>query len=179
LAPAKPRLIAVGGLSGTGKSLLARALATALPPSPGAVVLRSDVERKLLFGSAETERLPETAYAEDATARVYASLVEKARRVTAAGQSAIVDGVFAQPAERAAIEKAAGSAAFQGLFLTASLETRVARVCKRSGDASDADASVVRMQDQFDLGRITWAKVDAAGTAEDTLIRARAMLKLD
>jgi hypothetical protein len=35
------------------------------------------------------------------------------------------------------------------------------------------------MQDQFDLGRIIWSKVDASGTAEDTLIRARAMLKLD
>ena len=179
LVPAKPRLVAIGGLSGTGKSLLARALATALPPSPGAVVLRSDVERKLLFGVAETERLPEIAYAADATARVYASLVEKTRRATAAGHSAIVDGVFAQSAERAAIEKAAGNAEFQGLFLTASLETRLARIGTRTGDASDADAKIARMQDQFDLGRIIWSKVDASGTAEDTLIRARAMLKLD
>jgi aminoglycoside phosphotransferase family enzyme/predicted kinase len=179
LAPAKPRLVAIGGLSGTGKSLLARALATALLPSPGAVVLRSDVERKTLFSVAETERLPETAYAAEATARVYASLVEKAQRATAAGHSAIVDGVFAQPAERAAIERAAGNAEFQGLFLTASLETRLARVGKRTADASDADAKVARLQDQFDLGRITWSKVDASGTAEDTLIRVRAMLKLD
>jgi uncharacterized protein len=179
LAPTKPRLVAVGGLSGTGKSLLARALAIALPPSPGAVVLRSDVERKTLFGVAETERLPEKAYAPDATAKVYASLVEKARRAAAAGHSAIVDSVFAQPGERAAIEKAAGKAEFQGLFLTASLETRLARVATRTGDASDAGAGVARMQDQFDLGRITWSKVDASGTAADTLIRARAMLKLD
>ena len=179
LAPAKPRLIAVGGLSGTGKSLLARALATAFAPSPGAMVLRSDVERKTLFNVAEAERLPESAYAPDATARVYASLIEKARRATAAGHSAIVDGVFAQPAERAAIEKSAVNAAFQGLFLTASLETRLDRVGTRAGDASDADDSIARMQDQFDLGRITWSKVDASGTPEETLIRARAMLKLD
>jgi hypothetical protein len=179
LAPAKPRLIAVGGLSGTGKSLLARALATALAPPPGAVVLRSDVERKSLFGVAETKRLPESAYAADATARVYAGLIEKARRATTAGHSTIVDGVFAQPAERVAIEMAAGNAVFQGLFLTASLETRLARVGARTGDASDADASVARMQDQFDLGRITWSKVDASGAPEETLIRAQAMLKLD
>ncbi len=179
LVPAKPRLVAVGGLSGTGKSLLARALAPALRPLPGAVVLRSDVERKTMSGVAETERLPQTAYTADVTAKVYASLVEKARRATAAGHSAIVDGVFAQPAERAAIEEAAGSAEFQGLFLTASLETRLARVGTRAGDASDADANVARMQDQLDLGRITWSKVDASGTAEDTLIRARAKLKLD
>ena len=49
LAPAKPQLIAIGGLSGTGKSLLARALAPDFLPLPGAVVLRSDVERKALF----------------------------------------------------------------------------------------------------------------------------------
>ncbi len=179
LAHAKPQLVAIGGLSGTGKSLLARALATTLPPSPGAVVLRSDVERKTLFGVAETERLPETAYAADITARVYASLVEKAGRATAAGHSAIVDAVFAQPAERAAIEKAAGNAEFQGLFLMANLESRLTRVGTRTADASDADAKVARMQDQLDLGRITWSRVDASGTAEDTLIRARAMLKLD
>ena len=47
-------MVAVGGLSGTGKSLLARALAPALAPAPGAVVIRSDVERKALFGKGET-----------------------------------------------------------------------------------------------------------------------------
>ena len=46
LAPVTPRCVAVGGLSGTGKSVLARALAPALPPAPGAVVLRSDIARK-------------------------------------------------------------------------------------------------------------------------------------
>src|SRR5438132_885077 len=57
IAPAPPVLIAVGGLSGTGKSVLARALAPELGPSPGAVVLRSDVERKALFGRQEHEKL--------------------------------------------------------------------------------------------------------------------------
>jgi len=176
LAPAKPQLIAIGGLSGTGKSLLARALAPGIPPLPGAVVLRSDIERKTLFGAAETERLPQAAYAADATAKVYAMLAAKAQRVTAAGHSAIVDAVFAQPKERADIAKAAGDAAFQGLFLTASLKTRLSRVGGRIGDASDADANVARKQDQFDLGRIAWPKVDASDTPNDTLIRAEAML---
>ncbi len=176
LMPAKPQLIAIGGLSGTGKSLLARALAPDLPPSPGAVVLRSDVERKALFGASETERLPETAYAADTTAKVYATLAEKARRVTAAGHSAIVDAVFAQPSERDDIARAAGGAAFQGLFLTANLESRLTRVGGRTGDASDADTIVARKQEEFDLGHINWAKVDASGTPEETLIRAEAML---
>ncbi|HXZ45293.1 MAG TPA: AAA family ATPase [Pseudolabrys sp.] len=178
MAPAKPQLVAIGGLSGTGKSLLARALAPAIPPLPGAVVLRSDVERKALFGAAETARLPKAAYTADASAKVYAALAAKARRVLAAGHSAIVDAVFAQPDERADIARAAGSAAFQGLFLTAGLETRIARVDNRTGDASDATADVVRQQEQFDLGHIRWTKVDASGTPEETLLRAQAMIGL-
>ena len=58
-----PELIAVGGLSGTGKTALARALAPQIAPMPGAVVVRSDVERKALFGADETEKLPAAAYA--------------------------------------------------------------------------------------------------------------------
>ena len=52
MAPAAPRLIAVGGLSGTGKSAVARAIAPSVGAFPGAVHVRSDVERKRLFGVA-------------------------------------------------------------------------------------------------------------------------------
>jgi hypothetical protein len=176
LAPAKPQLIAVGGLSGTGKSILARALAPAFLPLPGAVVLRSDIERKALFGAEETQPLPEAAYTPQATARVYAVLAEKARRVTAAGYSAIVDAVFARADERTDIAASANGFSFQGLFLTADLETRLARIGGRTADASDADADVVRRQEEFDLGAMTWSKVDASGTPEETKIRAEAML---
>ena len=81
IAPPPPRLVAVGGLSGTGKSLLARALAPDLLPHPGAVVLRSDIERKALFGVAETDRLPAEAYTPEITVRTYAVLTDKARRM--------------------------------------------------------------------------------------------------
>ena len=178
IAPPKPQLIAVGGLSGTGKSLLARALAPHLPPAPGAVLLRSDVERKALYGAAETEPLPKEAYAREVTAKVYAAIEAKAARVLAAGHSAIADAVFADPRERAAIEQAAGAAAFRGLFLTAELGARVSRVGSRTGDASDADAQVARAQEQYDLGTLDWAHVDASATPEETLQRARAALKL-
>ena len=85
--PPPPRVVAVGGLSGTGKSVLARALASYVPPAPGAVHLRSDVERKVLFGAAETERLPAEAYSAQAGARVYAALYDKARHILVAGHS--------------------------------------------------------------------------------------------
>jgi len=178
LAPPPPVLVAVGGLSGSGKSLLARALAADIPPAPGAVVLRSDVERKALFGIAETGRLPETAYSRDVTAQVYTALAGKARRVLAAGHSAIVDAVFADASERAAIAQAAAGAAFHGLFLTADLATRLARVGGRRGDASDADAAVAREQERFDLGAIQWRPVDASGPPDQTLRAAKAALGL-
>ena len=78
-SPPAPRLIAVGGLSGTGKTVLARALAPIVAPQPGAVVLRSDVIRKQMFGVADTERLPPSAYTPELAERVYATLAERAR----------------------------------------------------------------------------------------------------
>jgi aminoglycoside phosphotransferase family enzyme/predicted kinase len=173
--PAKRRLIAVGGLSGTGKSLLARALASETDPAPGAVWLRSDVERKALFGKRATETLPETAYTAEVTEKIYATLAAKARRILAAGHSAVVDAVFARAEERAAIAKA--GAPFTGLFLTADLATRLSRVGGRKGDASDADARVTRAQEHYDLGALDWRRVDASGTPEQTLQRAKAALQ--
>jgi len=178
LAPPAPRLIAVGGLSGTGKSLLARALAPDIAPSPGAVVLRSDVERKALLGIAETDPLPDSAYTREVTARVYATLADKARRVVTAGHSAIVDAVHARAGERAAIAQVAAGVAFHGLFLTAELATRLARVGGRHGDASDADAAVAREQEGYQLGAVDWIKIDAGGSPKDTLRGAKTALGL-
>ncbi len=179
IAPPAPVLIAVGGLSGTGKSLLARQLAPAIAPLPGAVVVRSDVERKRLLGKDEHDPLPEDGYAPALTARVYATMTDKARRVVAAGHSAIVDAVYAKAQERAAIEQAAAvlGVRFCGLFLTADLKTRLARVSARSRDASDADAAVVRSQEDYELGALDWASIDASGSAEATLSRARAAIR--
>src|SRR5262245_62135299 len=148
LSPAPPVLLAVGGLSGTGKSAIARALAPRIGAAPGAVVLRSDVERKALLGRAEDEPLPAEAYTPALTAQLYCLIADKARRVVAAGHTAIVDAVFAKPYERDAIEKSAGAlgVSFRGLFLETDLATRLARIGGRHGDASDADAAVARSQ---------------------------------
>lgn len=179
LAPAHAAIICTGGLSGTGKSVLARALAPFLPPPPGALVLRSDAERKAAFNVAEHDRLPAAAYDAAVTASVYRSLIDKAARVAKAGHSVIVDAVFAQGSERAAIEAAAGTAGveFHGLFLAADLTTRIERVGSRGPDASDADAAVARQQEDFDLRGLDWTKVDASGSPEQTLAKARAAIK--
>jgi uncharacterized protein len=180
IAPPAPVLLAVGGLSGTGKSALARALAPAIKPTPGAVVVRSDVERKTLFGKAETEPLPSEAYTPATTLRVYCTIADKARRAVAAGHSAIVDAVFATLSEREGIEASAAAlgVAFQGLFLVTDLDTRVSRVGGRRGDASDADAAIARAQESYDLGALSWTRIDASGTPEETLAHAKAALGL-
>jgi uncharacterized protein len=178
IRPPAPKFIAVGGLSGTGKSRLARELAADVPPMPGAVVVRSDVERKILFGADETERLPKAAYAADVNERVYVVLLAKACRILKAGHSAIVDAVFAHPQERNSFAAAAKSANIrpQGLFLAADLATRIARVGARAGDASDADESIAQAQERYDLGPLDWTPVDASGTPEQTLSRAQSAL---
>ena len=67
---------------------------------------------------------------------------------------------------------------FRGLFLDADLDTRIARVGARSRDASDADAAVARIQENYDLGALAWPRVDASGTPEQTLCaRARTALE--
>jgi predicted kinase len=132
----------------------------------------------MLCGAGETEKLPMAAYAPDVTARVYAAIADKARRIVAAGHSAIIDAVFATPQERDALAEAAKAAkiSVQGLFLTADLATRIARVGGRTKDASDAGAAVAQAQENYDLGALEWSKIDASGTVVDTLARARAAL---
>jgi aminoglycoside phosphotransferase family enzyme/predicted kinase len=181
IAPPSPTLAAVGGLSGSGKSLLARGLAPQIPPVPGAVLLRSDIARKRLFGKPETEKLPPEAYTREVSEKIYAKLTETARAVIAAGHSTIVDAVFSTPEERndlATVARQAG-VPLHGLFLTADLDVRIARVGARTGDASDADAKVATAQQDYDLGRLDWTAVDANGTPAETLRLAFAALATD
>ena len=178
LTPTSPCLIAVGGLSGSGKSTLAEALAPAIGLAPGAVHLRSDLERKRLFAAGETERLPDDAYTRDVTAKVYATLVANAATALSSGYSTVVDAVHAAPEEREAIEQVARKAGvpFVGIWLDAPQRVLVDRVEARRGDASDATAAVVAHQFDYDLGAITWHRLEAGGTFDETHARATALV---
>jgi uncharacterized protein len=173
LNPSAPHLLAIGGFSGTGKSALARSLAPRLGAAPGALVLRSDEIRKQLAGAPLLEPLPPSAYTIQNSAQVYACMVARARTALSAGHSVIADAVYARAAERAALAEAAKETgvAFQGLWLEAPLAVLEQRIGARRGDASDADAQVARRQFSYDTGAIGWTRIDASGTAEETLAR--------
>jgi aminoglycoside phosphotransferase family enzyme/predicted kinase len=174
LAPAGRDLIAIGGLSGTGKSSLAAALAASIGRAPGAVILRSDVERKRLFGGGEFDRLPGEAYSPQTTERVYERLRGLAAAALSAGQSAILDAVYLRPEERDAAERIAAQnhARFTGLWLEAPLGTLEERVTKRTKDASDATAGIVAAQAKQLPGTLDWRRLDASGSLEATAASA-------
>lgn len=174
----RPRMVAVGGLSGSGKSTLAAGLAPDLAPAPGAVILRSDIERKAMAGVGETERLPERAYSEGTTQAVYARLRARAALALAASHSVVVDAVHARPQERAEIEAAAQAAGvpFCGLWLTAPEAVLKERVSQRRGDASDADAAIVGQQAHYDIGPMSWHVIDVSAGRDRALATASGVL---
>ena len=133
IQPAAPMLVAIGGLSGTGKSVLARALAPDVNPDPGAVVLRSDVLRKQLLHFNETDRLPKSAYQPEITQQIYEGLSQRATRILSQGHSVVVDAVFADQKERTAIRDVGRKlgVGFVGLYLQTDLATRQRRVGHR------------------------------------------------
>ncbi|MGA7994924.1 MAG: AAA family ATPase [Bradyrhizobium sp.] len=178
IAPKTPVLVAVGGLSGTGKSVTARALAPLLLPQPGAVVLRSDVLRKQLFKVNETDRLPESAYGAEISEQIYEILVQRAVRVLSQGHSVVVDAVFAREEERNAVRDAAHrlNVRFIGLFLVADLATRLRRVGRREQDASDATPEIAGLQETYNIGPIDWGVIDASGTPEQSLKQCKSRI---
>lgn len=180
LAPLPARLIAVGGLSGTGKTTLARQLAPAIGLVPGAVHLRSDLERKAMLGVDAHSHLAGSHYTGDARARVYRQMLNRAAVILGAGHSVLLDATFLKPEWRDAAAALAETSdvAFTGLWLHAAPDILLARVAARTGDASDADAGVLRAQLARDPGAPGWHMVNTGASAAAALAAARSALGL-
>lgn len=177
----RARLVAIGGLSGSGKSTIARIVGGEVGRAPGARIVRSDVLRKRLAGLPPEQPLKTVAYSKTASEAVYRAMSELAAVALGAGQSAIADAVFAKRAERDAIGDTAvrSAATFVGIWLEAPSTTLRTRIDKRSNDASDADLAVARLQEGYDIGDLgNWHHVGATGEREEVAERVRAILSL-
>ena len=179
MEPRAPRVVAIGGISGSGKTTLARRLAPEVGHAPGAVVLRSDVERKRLFGVPPERPLGPEGYTAEANRRLYGALLDRARAVIDDGQGVIVDAVWPDPELRGAIEEVARDAGvpFAGLWLDAPFKTLSSRLAERSGDASDATAEVAAAQARRIAPPVSWNAIDASGDAEAVHRMAREVLR--
>ena len=145
----RPTLIAMTGLSGTGKSTVAAALARAL----GAPVFSSDSVRKELVGRAGPVPAPweQGLYGPEHTEATYGRLEELARETLATGRPAILDATFLDERRR---ERLAAVAEEAGVPLVL-VETvcaeevalgRIVARARRGVSPSDATAEVYRRQ---------------------------------
>jgi aminoglycoside phosphotransferase family enzyme/predicted kinase len=148
-----PRLLITHGLSGSGKSTIAAALLQAT----GAVRMRSDVERKRLFGLAALERSDGRAldiYTPEATRRTFDRLAELARAALRAGWPVIVDAAFLRRGERQRFAALAAECDVPFAILhchadASVLRERVSRRFAESADASEAGLAVLESQLQW------------------------------
>jgi len=145
-----PRLLITHGLSGSGKSTLAAQLLR----TAGAIRVRSDVERKRLFGLNPLDSSTELGidiYTEEATRKTFDSLCHRAREALHAGYPVIVDAAFLQRHERRQFQALAAElqVPFSILDCTAHPDTLRQRVTTRAAtraDASEADTQVLERQ---------------------------------
>jgi aminoglycoside phosphotransferase family enzyme/predicted kinase len=148
-AGADPRLAITHGLPGSGKSYVSAHLLQ----DAGAIRVRSDVERKRLFGveplQSTRDLVPERIYGQAATRRTYAHLRDLAEISLRAGWPTIVDAAFLRRAERTAFAALATDAAvpFAIVDCRAALPLLRERVTARAADGNDpSEADVVVLE---------------------------------
>ncbi len=168
LSPPSPILIAIGGLSGAGKSTIAEALASHIGGAPGARVLESDRVRKALFAVEATQKLDKEAYRPEVSATVYETLCNKVQAALSLRGSVVVDAVFDKPLNRKMIEHAATSLSipFIGIWLKGEHSLLASRIAARKNSVSDATIAVLELQEMSDTGEIFWRHIDAGQSVE-------------
>ena len=163
------RLVAIGGLSGTGKTTVAEALAPRLGLAPGSRIIESDRIRKAMYGVAAETRLPARSYTPDVSRRVYREMAWRSALILAEGGSVVADAVFDRTENREAIEKAASDerVPFTGIWLEADAAVLWQRVGARRGGPSDATVDVLARQLERQVEDMSWHRIDAGGSVTD------------
>lgn len=146
-----PTLILMHGVSGSGKSYVSQHLLEKLP----AIRVRSDVERKRMFGLAAEDRpdatTKTTMYSSDASHRTYDQLLYLADTLILSGYPVIIDATFLSEESRQPFLKMASSHNAKTFIVdchapTETLRDRVRRRASANRDASDADLTVLMDQ---------------------------------
>ena len=136
----KPTLIAVGGLSGTGKTAVARAIAGEL----GLQAISSDAARRSLFGDAKKPAVyGEGAYTAEANRLTYQKMFEDASESLKAGRGLILDATFRDAAALEAARSMADESGAQWRLIECRLapemvHSRLAGRVARNDGLSDA-----------------------------------------
>lgn len=142
-----PRLLVTHGLPGSGKTFVSQQLLERC----GAIRLRSDVERKRLFGLdalSDSRALDAPIYGAAAGARTYARLSAMARIALQAGHPTIIDAAFLRTSEREHAQALARELGVPFTILDCRapwplLRERVLARQARHDDASEADTVVL------------------------------------
>jgi uncharacterized protein len=169
------RLIAIGGLSGSGKTTIAESLACFVGAPPGARIVESDRVRKAMHGVAAETRLPASAYSLEISEKVYREMAWRAGAILSQGGCVVADAVFDRLADRRRIERAAADQAspFLGFWLAAGPDLLWARVRDRKEGPSDATLDILSRQLQRQPDAIDWRLVDAGRTAPEVVLDLR------
>ncbi|BCG82456.1 bifunctional aminoglycoside phosphotransferase/ATP-binding protein [Mesorhizobium sp. 113-3-3] len=157
------RLVAIGGLSGSGKTTVAEALAAHVGAPPGARIVESDRIRKAMHGVAAETKLPGKAYRPAVSERVYRQIAWRADLILSQGGSVVADAVFDRPVDRHRIERVAAERGipFAGFWLAADPLVLWRRVQERTGGPSDATVDILSQQMQRSVGALNWLRIEA------------------
>ena len=153
VAQPTPKLIITRGLSASGKSTVSQQLLDTL----GAIRIRSDVERKRLFGIDSTSHISNDKtpgeidsgiYSAQASLQTYNKLAELASDIICAGYSVIVDAAFLKHEQREPFQQLAKrlEVSYIIMEITAPAEVLRQRIKQRKNDVSDADLMVLEHQ---------------------------------
>lgn len=177
----RPWLVITHGLSGSGKTWLA----TQLAAKSGAIHLRSDVERKRIFGMQALQRSSvtgtEAIYADAASERCYDRLAELAEAVVQAGLPVIVDATFLDQDRRDGFFSLATRMRVPFAILDCQadedvLRQRVARRKHAGSDASDAGLDVLGMQLATDYSLTAGERCRSITVRTDKTLQPSALL---
>lgn len=159
------KLILMAGMSGSGKSTVARKLAQKM----GGIYIRSDAVRKHLAGLPLQEKADSSLYSAEMTEKTYARLQELGLMLARLGYPVILDARYDRQSIREAVLQAALAQGLspQIVYCTAPIEVLQQRLQQRQGDISDATADLLAHQQQEPFSELETACLKIFDTTQD------------